>query len=314
MTEGLGRICAVAVTYNIGEEYLTNFNATKDQVDKIIIVDNGSDEKTRSLLKKIESEHPEKVEIIYYARNYGLAYAQNAGVKRARDQGFNWLLLLDHDSAPAPDMVDKMAATYEKYLEKDKIAIIAPCLKDVNSGQEMKYVVPKGKYFFAREGFKGREYMSNILVAVASGSLIKTSIFEQEGYFIEDFFIDYIDVEYCLRLISKGWKILAVRDAILNHAIGKKEVHNLFGMRFITSNHSPQRRHYIYKNRCFVWKKYLLKTPSYIIYDIFAAQFDIFRILMFEKQKVEKLYNIYRGALTPFRVKVNKNLWKKRRK
>ena len=49
---GFGSVCAVVVTYNIGRAYLANFAAIKDQVDKIIIVDNGSDDEEVAVLRQ----------------------------------------------------------------------------------------------------------------------------------------------------------------------------------------------------------------------------------------------------------------------
>ncbi len=302
MTEEFGRICAVVVTYNIGSRYLENFLAVKDQVDKVIIVDNGSDTHTRDVIKKIEKENKDKVETIFYSTNYGLGKAQNAGIKKAISHGFQWVLLLDHDSRPEPDMVKNMASAWNTHPKKDKIAVIGPYISDVNTRQEPKYIVPSLGIWFTRKTFTG-DIIDDALAVIAAGSMIRTAVLVQEGYMREDFFIDYIDVEFSLRLISHGWKIMAVRNAVLNHEIGNKKVINIFGRKIITSNHSAERRYSIYKNRCYVWRKYILKAFPYIIYDILAANYDVLRVSLFEEEKGKKLLNMFKGALSSLKVK-----------
>ena len=57
------RICAVIVTYNCGENFLNTFKSVENQVDKIVIVDNGSTENTIRMLNKLKSE--KKLRLFY---------------------------------------------------------------------------------------------------------------------------------------------------------------------------------------------------------------------------------------------------------
>lgn len=298
MANEFGSVAAVIVTYNIGKSFIENFKSIEAQVDKVFVVDNYSDEETRKILKDTEKLHPDKLEVIYYAQNFGLAKALNAGITRAEKQGFKWVLLLDHDSKAAPDMLQKMSASYSKTQDKEKIAIIGPNVHDVNAKTNIKYVFPNGRFFFRKKTFGSNEYLTGMLALITSGSLIKLGVIKKEGLFKEEFFIDYIDVEFCLRLVSKGYKLMAVRDAVLYHAIGEKEVHRVLFFKITTSNHNAKRRFTIARNRSNVWANYVKKTPQYIIYDILAFYFDIFRVLLYESDKINKIKSIFSGIFT----------------
>ena len=50
-------VCGIIVTYNIGNNFYKCFNSVRDQVEKVIIVDNGSDEDTTSVLKNIKKNN-----------------------------------------------------------------------------------------------------------------------------------------------------------------------------------------------------------------------------------------------------------------
>jgi rhamnosyltransferase len=294
----LGKICAIIVSYNIGMRFRETFLSALPQVDKVFIVDNGSDQETTSLLKSLQNINPEKTRVIFNEKNLGLAKGQNIGLEYALGESFDWVLLLDHDSEAAPDMIDQMSRAFNNHPERDSIGLIAPYLKELNVEREPHYVVPRYKILFKRRRFGENPVMDDVLCVIASGSLIRLDVIRKLGKFREDFFIDYVDSEFCMSLITHGWKILVVRDAVLAHTLGEKQLHNLGGLKIITTNHSPERRYTIYRNRVYLWKKYLLGVPAYIVFDMAAAGFDLFRILVFEKNRPRKLAQAARGGLT----------------
>lgn len=293
-----GTICAITVTYNIGSKYRENFDSAISQVDRIFIIDNGSDEETVSLLKTLQAENAEKIKIILNEKNVGLAGAQNIGLSHALKERFDWVLLLDHDSKALPDMIENMGRALSYHPEKEKIGLIAPYVKETNVEREPRYVVARYKILFERKHFGANPFMDDVLCVIASGSLIRMDVIRKLGKFREDFFIDYVDSEFCMTLITHGWKILSVRDAVLEHALGNKQLHNLLGLEFVTTNHPPERRHTIYRNRVYLWKKYLLRVPPYIIFDIAAASCDLLRMLLFERNRAKKLVQATKGGLT----------------
>jgi rhamnosyltransferase len=198
---------------------------------------------------------------------------------------------MDDDSLASKKMVAAQLNGYKKHPEKEKIAIIAADILDINTKHEQPFITHFGPFGFTRRYAKN-PYLSGVLCAIASGSLIKREALEALGAFREDFFIDYVDTEFCMRAIDQGWQIIAVKDAVLHHELGAKTQHS-FGV--ITSNHAPMRRYTIYRNRIRMWKAYCFKVPGYVSYDILASGYDVLRILCFEHQKRQKLSSILRG-------------------
>ena len=294
----LGRICAIIVSYNIGRRFEKTFTSILPQVNKVFIVDNGSDQETISLVKRLQQEHPKKTKIVFNRENLGVARAQNIGLEYAMDEHFDWALLLDHDSQAHLDMIENMSRALKHHPEREAIGLIAAHVKDAAVEVEPLYTVPKHKIFFQRRSVGENQYMDGVLCVIASGSLIRTDVIRVLGKFREDFFIDYVDSEFCLRLITNGWKILLVRDAVLEHTLGEKQEHKFLGVSVITTNHSPERRYTIYRNRAYLWKKYLLRIPGYVLFDMTAAGYDLLRILLFEKNSMEKLTQAITGGIT----------------
>lgn len=285
-------VVSVVVTYNCGNDYYVNFLSLYQQVDHVIIVDNGSDAPTIECLKAIEKEFPAKLTIVYNATNQGLAAAQNIGIKLAESKSCDWVLLLDDDSTLAPDMVASMLSFYRN-CNNPNVMMLAPRLIERDMGTDMWYFLANFK-LCPRATLWGCSNLS-VMYSIASGSLIKTELFKQIGYMNEEFFIDYIDIDFCLRLKQIGGLIIAVASAILVHKVGDKSLHRAGIMNITTSNHSALRRYYIYRNRVAVWRKYFKIYPRFVFYDILAAIYDIMRIAIFEDNKREKLQEVVRG-------------------
>jgi rhamnosyltransferase len=100
------QICAVVVTYNIGEAVHRCVDSIQSQVGHVLIIDNGSGESTLRALHQLAASNA--VTLILNERNEGVARAYNQAVRWARDNGFQWILTLDHDSEATPGMVGKL--------------------------------------------------------------------------------------------------------------------------------------------------------------------------------------------------------------
>ena len=65
--EGLiNSVCAIITVYNIGNDIHKSLDAVYNQVNEVILVDDGSDVETLSILK--EYEYDEKIKVIYNKR------------------------------------------------------------------------------------------------------------------------------------------------------------------------------------------------------------------------------------------------------
>lgn len=282
----MAQICAVIVTYNIDESFKKNYNSVKNQVDKIIIVDNNSKASSIEILNNLE-DNSKKTKIVYNQENVGLSKAQNQGISLALDEKINWILLLDDDSNLSDNMVGKLM---KAYWENDdmKVGILAPNIKDKNSFKKQKYIFEEGLFNINRRELK-EEYNDDIFTVIASGSLIKTSLIKKIGMMKEKFFIDSIDTEFSLRSKVNGYKILIVRDAIIYHELGKTSTKSIANIKIYPTNHAVFRQYYIFRNRIYVWKKYFLIFPNYVIYEFLASIYHLIKIILFERNKMKKL-------------------------
>jgi len=284
-------ICAVVITYNPDSSSFKKCLSTyENQVREVIIVDNGSNPDFLDDLKDICNKG--NITVIYNEENLGIATALNIGVKEAIKKGYDWIITFDHDSEATENMVSKMFQVYKERLVNKKVGIIAPNYVDANTGEYSVFVQKKG-IGFKRIRCSG-DYIEALFV-ITSGSLFHKSIFEEVGYFEDDLFIDYVDNEFCLRLQNRGFGIYVITDALMLHRLGERKIHKFGPVKIVPTNHSIIRKYYIERNRIYNYKKYGMRNISWFMFDILACVYDIFKVLLFEKDRMKKLKYIFKG-------------------
>jgi len=275
-------ICAIIVTYNCDKNFYSCFASVYNAVSKVVIVDNGSREETLSILYDIKKKFD--IELILNKENLGIASALNKGANYAIENNFDWIITLDHDSKLTNGMIGKMLNTYYSIgaEERNKIASIVPIYLEESMVNNTCYLNKKDKY----------EYIEN---GITSGNIVKVSVIRNIGFCEEKLFIDYVDYDFCCKLIEHGYKIIQVNEAILLHNLGETKRLYFFGKKVEFSNHSYIRRYYITRNRLFVWNRYKNITPNFIKLDKISSIKELVKIILFEKDKLLKLRMILKG-------------------
>src|SRR3990172_9442741 len=102
-------VCGIVVTYRPDIDRLTALlTAARPQVDRLVIIDNGTDTGEIALLRKLTSA--QNCVHMEMQKNIGLAAALNKGIQWAGEQASSHVLFLDQDSIPKPDMVGRLVA------------------------------------------------------------------------------------------------------------------------------------------------------------------------------------------------------------
>jgi rhamnosyltransferase len=274
-------VCAVIITFRPIQEHLENAIKARPQVQKLVIVDNGSSDQALAPFRAAASEG--KFHLIENGENLGIAAALNTGIRWAKSQGLDWVILFDQDSTVTEGLVDTLLATYFSDPNRDSIGTIVPTYIDRNSGNEMPVE---------------RSKSGEILTVSTSSSLIPQSVFEHCGYFREDFVIDQIDYEFCLRIVAAGYRIVQSAEAKLMHSLGERKEYGVGGKHLlISTHHNAKRRYYIIRNRVVLLQLYWNKFPSYC-FNLFTLTWkDSIKIVLVEKDKFQKLQNTVKGLI-----------------
>jgi rhamnosyltransferase len=87
---------------------------------------------------------------------------------------------------------------------------------------------------------------------IASGSLIPVAALDRVGPMREDLFIDYVDVEWCLRARREGLRCYGVFEATMEHRLGESRV-RVFGRE--ATARSPLRHYYLMRNALLLYRE-----------------------------------------------------------
>ncbi|MCQ2053845.1 MAG: glycosyltransferase [Fibrobacter sp.] len=285
-------IWASIITYNPDEERLRlNLNAVRPQVNRLLIVDNGSNN-----LKAVQDIAQEfKCELISNGKNVGIARALNQVAEYVFNQGDEWVLTLDQDSV----CQNKLIVNYRPYLNWANVGMITCDIYDRNTGVVSNGIVERHlKYKRIDCG----EY-SIIPMAITSGCLMNVQVCKVVGGFDNQMFIDYVDFDYCLNLHCHGYKIINVHYTGLLHEIGHGKKIRIFGRDCILTNHTPIRHYYIARNTIYFIKKYWNCINKFSIISELLAR--VFVVPFFEKNSVRKLMGAIRGLRDGVKMKID---------
>jgi rhamnosyltransferase len=283
------QVCAVVVSFNPTADLYQNVELLRRQNCCVLVVDNSPGSNGAGVLADIQLL--DGCEVIRNGRNLGIAAALNIGIRAAMSRGCSWVLLFDQDSQISEGFVEAMLRAARTSEPKGSVAIVCPRYRDARLGVTLP---------------TQRNRAGEIVGCMTSGSLINVRAFQTLGPMEERLFIDFVDHEYCLRTRTAGWKIVEAPDAVLLHSLGRMSSHRFLGRRMTTTNHSPERRYYIHRNRMTLIWRYRRKDTEWAFGELKGWVMDSAKVLLIEDQKLAKakymalgFYDALRGRLGP---------------
>lgn len=260
------------VLYNPEIERLKeNIDAVYKQVDAVWCIDNGSDNTLK--IDDILKSYP-NVSIIYNHENKGIAYALNQLLSIAIEKDFNYLLTLDQDSVVESDYVRKIL---DFYIDND-VALISPNILDIHDRDGL---------LLEKDGIK------LVSDCITSGTIMNIDVCKEIGWFDERMFIDYVDFEYCYRVVDSGYKIIRNNNVTLSHQLGNGKVVKLLGKGVMVANHNCKRHYYLVRNCVYLMKKY--PTRRWLLARRIIREVII--VIMYEEYKIRKFKTCLEGLV-----------------
>ncbi len=276
-------VCAIAVTYRPDAAFPARLSGVSPQVGMTVIVDNGSSDAERDMLR--EAAAGPNIDLVLNEENLGLARALNIGIQRAATLGYSWVLLLDQDTRVEPDMVRTLLAIHASFPDRERLAVLGSNFDDATgrATDAIGIESPGGLW-------------EEVQRVITSGSLLPLEAYVAIGPFREEFFIDYVDEEYCLRARARGFRIIRSRKHLMSHAIGSPTVHKTFGTSKWTTNHGPDRRYYMARNNTVLLREYGNYRAGLWAWKGFCRCLrQCRRIALYERMKTRKIAAVMHG-------------------
>jgi rhamnosyltransferase len=276
------------VTYHPDEGLPSRLESVIAQVGALVIVDNGSFPAELSMLASL-AERP-SVALIRNSDNLGIARALNSGVRRAAQGGFTWALLLDQDTRVDPDIVERLLASYGSCPDPEKVAAVGSRFRDPE-GRPLDRLGLESLRLESRG-----EQWEEVQSVITSGSLLSLAAYAAVGPFRDDFFIDYVDTEFCFRARAAGFRVIESVRPLMSHTVGAPTAHKLFWSTTWTTNHSPDRRYYIARNNTVLLREYGTRGRGPWQWKSLVRCLRLCkRIAYFEHEKISKIAAVGQG-------------------
>ena len=265
----------VVILFHPPKDVRENILSYIDDLDKLILWNNSQHE---PIFSSEDNIYKEKIIEMGNGDNVGLGIALNEAVNYAIKFHYTYLLTMDQDSFFVENDFAKYLNTVNNYSARGERAIFAP-----------NYII-HGKKLYAEQAslFESENSMT-------SGSLYPVEVFNEIGLFRDDYFIDIIDIEFCLRAKKYGITTKIVTDAYLNHKLGYQNKQYKFLWKAVSPNeYSPMRSYYMIRNIHITKKLYPDAGiwKSYLFYYFYKR---IFYIILYEKNKFKKIKSLLLG-------------------
>ncbi len=289
-------VASVTVATNAVHLLPRQLDALKRQnrkIDEIVVVDNASSDGTNEVLR---AKYPD-VTVLSLPVNAGVGGGYAAGLAHtAIAKKHDWTWLLDDDSVPPPECLQKLLEGL-KYLGNSltETGILAPVCMDLKTSVTYPGLSWRGDRLVFTPADPAQP-ITFLDCVISSGSLVRREAVKAVGLTRADFFMDRVDYEYCLRMRSRGFRIAVVRDCILDHEVGEQAKFKIFGWKCSWTDHAPWREYYVARNETAMIRQYRPKlvTKSYSMYQLFRHAVGI---ILFGKQKAACLAMMVRGLM-----------------
>jgi GT2 family glycosyltransferase len=217
-------IAVVVLTWNgkaLTLECLESLVAVTTPGVRVIVVDNGS---TDGTVAAIRDRYGERVAIVETGANLGFSGGNNAGIRRALEEGVDFILLLNNDTRVDASFLD---ALVHPMLETPRLGITGP---------KIYYESPPDRLWFAggvismwrgtarhvgiRQTDRGQYDVPRDVDYVSGCALLaRRAVFERVGLLDEGYTAYFEDADLCLRARHAGYGVRYVPAARVWHRI-----------------------------------------------------------------------------------------------
>lgn len=220
-------VSVIIPCYNDGnyiEEAIKSINNQEYKNIEIIVVDDGSDSKTKQVLNRIKQQNLKLIT----QKNAGPSVARNVAIKEAKGE---YILTLDADDFFESSFISKAVLILNKEIKVGMVSCNGRIFSKKN--KEESFIIPTGgginEVFFSGKTF----VIGNLLFR-------KQCWFDVNGY-DDKMKYGYEDWEFNIAVVKKGWKVHIIKEVLFNYR-NKKNSRNTLA----NTHHRFELKSYVY--------------------------------------------------------------------
>lgn len=257
-------IVVVIPNWNGAEDLPTSIDSVLEQSYKnftLIVVDNGSVDDSRDIIESY-AQKDTRIQGMYLDKNYGYTGGVNPGIQAAIDQKANYVAPFNNDARASRRWLEHLVNFLDAHPEYG----IAACTilhadgKTIDSTADL-YTIWGIPFPRGRDEAASSRYNADTEIFGASGgaSMYRIDMLKQIGFFDQDFFAYYEDIDLSFRAQLAGWKVAFVPEAVVYHEQGKTSAR--LAKRAVTDRSANP----------FTTKQFMKNLPYIVVKDIPAV-------------------------------------------
>jgi rhamnosyltransferase len=251
------RVLAHVITFNdaaVIEQVLDALRRQTRRAEAILIVDNASTDAT------LYRSFPEDVSIILNSENQGPSGAVGISFAHALGHGFDWVWVLDADSVPEPDALEKLLDFFEGLppAKRERVCFLAGWpLTETGGNKEEPLSLEESRLRLIPLA-TDRDF-TECDCMIWSGTLFRMAAVGRIGLPTIDYVADMGEIEYGYRARQLGFASYVVHNSIVRHDVGRNpgvvvtKVWSIGRWKVALHDLSPWRAYYSSRNNLYFW-------------------------------------------------------------
>ena len=279
-------VCAVVVTYNrkaLLQECIDAILKQTYAVEKVVILDNNSNDGTEDALKTAGYLDNERVVFERLSENTGGAGGFHYGMKKASEFSPDWIWIMDDDVVPLENCLEELIKASE--VVKEKVSFLASSVRGMKQEPMNVPKVLKESTKTYVDWYRYLEYgMVQIYKATFVSLLINHEAVKKCGYPWKDFFIWGDDSEYTQRIIRDyGEAYMVGKSQVIHKRVGAEA---LSVVKETNKNRIPLYFYYYRNNLIGYWE---YENALYRFLCMGKLGYDFVAVLFKGKYKLAKM-------------------------
>jgi rhamnopyranosyl-N-acetylglucosaminyl-diphospho-decaprenol beta-1,3/1,4-galactofuranosyltransferase len=310
------RTACVVVAFNNGSSIGNLIGALAVQpkpAEEIIVIDNDSSDDT---VKVVRERFP-LVTLLENEFNAGVGGGYAQGMEYAYKKGYEWVWLLDGDSVPQTTALEELEKAFSSLTPAhSRVGILASCPVERLTGGRWNGFLWRGRFVKLPEGLARSQEPFFVDSTISSGCLVSRQAITDVGLPRADFFMDFVDHEYNLRMRRAGYEIMFVPASVIYHEIGKPRVIRspIVGAiaRLFTKSplgvEAPWRQYYMVRNELYTFWHEFRDYRAFFFFVLRVIRLILAMLLFNDRDKIKRIRYIISGLRDGFGGRLGKTV------
>jgi GT2 family glycosyltransferase len=264
---------------------------------EIIVVDNGS---TDGSMERLPQEFPQ-ITVLPQGHNLGFAAGCNVGMRHALANGAEYILLLNNDTFVVPDFIREMLAAIES---DPRIGAVCPKIYFADHPDLLWYAGADFSLWMGTSKHRGWKEIDHgqfdgcreIMQATGCAMLVRRSALCDVGLLDEQFWAYAEDLDWSLRFMEQGYRLMLAPKARLWHCCGATSV------KAMGSGSQAIPQFFSTRNMVFVARKHVhwWQMPTFAV-GFMICHIAFYTALRLWRRDFRAFFAIYRGLIQGLR-------------